>query len=76
MYDARPDVAATIARVVDDRIGHDASCGLMAVGRESARVLTSLMLAPLDDVVLRIGAVELYGKVSESRGDRYRRPGC
>ena len=24
------------------------------------------MLAPLDDVVLRVGAIELYGKVSES----------
>jgi hypothetical protein len=29
-------------------------------------VNTSLMLAPLDDVVLRIGTIELYGKVSES----------
>ena len=66
MYDAAPDVAATIARVVDDRIGHDATCVLVALGRESARVNTSLMLAPLDDVVLRIGTIELYGKVSES----------
>ena len=65
MYDAA-DVAATIARVVDDRIGHDAACRLVALGRESARIRTSMMLAPLDDVVLRIGAIELYGKVSES----------
>jgi hypothetical protein len=59
-------MSRTIARVVDERIGHDATCKLVAVGRESARVHTSLMLAPLDDVVLRIGAIELYGKVSES----------
>jgi adenylate cyclase len=66
MHEAAPDVTAAIARVVDDRIGEDASCRLIAVGRESARVQTSLMLAPLDDVVLRIHDIELYGKVSES----------
>ncbi len=66
MYEVTPDVGATIARVVDDRIGHDAHCRLLAVGRESARVQTSLMLAPLDDVVLHVDDIELYGKVSES----------
>jgi class 3 adenylate cyclase len=65
MFAATPDVHATIARVVDKRIGHDATAELVAVGRESARARTNLMLAPLDDVVLRIGAIELYGKVSE-----------
>jgi class 3 adenylate cyclase len=65
MYAATPDVAASIARVVDERIGGAATAQLVAVGRESARVRTTLMLAPLDDVVLRIDAIELYGKVSE-----------
>jgi hypothetical protein len=51
--------------VVDERIGGAATAQLVAVGRESARVRTTLMLAPLDDVVLRIDAIELYGKVSE-----------
>lgn len=66
MYEALENVHATIARVVDDRIGHPASGSVLAVGRESARVDTALMLAPLDDVVLRIDDIELYGKVSES----------
>jgi class 3 adenylate cyclase len=66
MYEALASTHATIARVVDDRIGHPAAGRLLAVGRASARVDTALMLAPLDDVVLRIDDIELYGKVSES----------
>jgi class 3 adenylate cyclase len=66
MYEALGDVEVTIARVVDDRIGHPTGAHLIAVGRESARVDTALMLAPLDDVVVRIDQSELYGKVSES----------
>jgi class 3 adenylate cyclase len=55
----------SIARVVNDRPGHDADCAVVALGRRSARVRTALTLAPLDDVVVRIAEVELYGKVSE-----------
>jgi len=66
MFEPSSEVVATIARVVDDRIGHPTGCGVEAVGRAAARVATNLMLAPFDDVVLRIDDVELYGKVSES----------
>lgn len=66
MCAAVPDVAATIARVVDDRIGSPERARLVAVGRASARVETTLMLAPLDDVVLHADNVELFGKVSET----------
>jgi class 3 adenylate cyclase/CheY-like chemotaxis protein len=65
MHAVSSNVPACIARVVDDRIGEDVACELVAVGRESARVRTTLMLAPLDDVVLRVKAVDLYGRVSE-----------
>jgi hypothetical protein len=66
MCAAVPDVDATIARVVDDRIGSHEHAHLVAIGRASARVETALMLAPFDDVVLHADTVELYGKVSET----------
>jgi class 3 adenylate cyclase len=59
-------ISATIARVIDDRIGDDTLCELVALGRESARIRTALMFAPFDDVVLRVDSEELYGRVSES----------
>ena len=73
MYAATPDVHATIARVVEERIGHDAACQLVAVGRESARVRTALMLAPLDDVVLRVGDDRAVWQGQRERCHRRRR---
>lgn len=59
-------IAARVARVVDGRLGREAPCEVVAIGRASARVRTDAVLAPLDDVVLRLEEVELYGRVSES----------
>jgi class 3 adenylate cyclase/CheY-like chemotaxis protein len=65
MFATAGDVQATIARVVDDRADTGSPCELVAVGRESARIETDVMLAPLDDVVLRVDHVDVFGRVSE-----------
>ena len=65
MHAATPTATATIARVIDDRVGDHAKCELVAVGREAARLRTGLMLAPLDNALLRVNTIDLYGRVSE-----------
>jgi class 3 adenylate cyclase len=65
MFATANNVVATIARVVDERAGEGSPCELRAVGRESARIETDVMLTPLDDVVLRVDEVVVFGKVSE-----------
>jgi hypothetical protein len=54
-----------VARVVNDRIGDLAPARLVAAGPEAARLHTDLILAPLDDVVMVLTGVALYGQISE-----------
>jgi class 3 adenylate cyclase len=65
MFATNEGVRATIARVDDEQAGDGTRCELVAMGRESARIKTEARLAPLDDVVLRVDHVEVFGKVSE-----------
>jgi class 3 adenylate cyclase len=65
MHPVPRGLTASIARVIDDRVGEGTACELVAVGREAARLQTRLMLAPLDNALLRVGTMELYGRVSE-----------
>jgi adenylate cyclase len=55
----------SVARVIDQRVGETTPADLLAIGADGARLRTSLMLAPLDHVVIHLPSGPIFGTVSE-----------